>query len=155
MKEFFAPAPWRMGLPEGLSGVTGGIVFPSGIPAHTLERRNLDDYSHLTRRLFDPQLYLLPLNPHRARKTCANLLSYPYWPGVEGDVYDSDALTQAEFRRLLEEQAPARWPSGPPVGHERIRVIESAVRFQYELGCEVIILPSPLTTSPTTDYAIE
>jgi hypothetical protein len=51
-KEFYAPAKFKMSIPDGLKGVAGGLIFPSGIPSPTLVRRDLTNkYPHLNRRL--------------------------------------------------------------------------------------------------------
>lgn len=69
MKEFYVSAKYQMKLPAGIAGVAGGVIMPSGVALHTIERRDLAaKYPHLARRLLDPQLYLLGLNPATSRK---------------------------------------------------------------------------------------
>src|SRR5438093_1067070 len=55
VKEFYYLAKYQMTVP-GSDGAAGAIIIPSGLPSHTLTRRDLN--RRLGRRLLDPQMYL-------------------------------------------------------------------------------------------------
>jgi|GEM_PF-1174710 len=135
----------------------GSIILASALTMHTLDRRKFDGrYPHLANRLFDPQLYMAGLDPNKSRKACANLASYP-WFGVSGlDAFDSDEQTQPEWRQDTEDSIHEVWPRAAVTD---IAAIQDAVRqcvdFQVRLGCSSLILPSPLTIDPGTDYSPE
>ena len=114
------------------------------------------NFPHLKHRLFDPQLYYAGLDPAESREYCATLASYP-WFGVSGLAeYHSSTQIQAEWRKDALERINDVWTSAPPTD---VNVIAGAVRdcieFQRRLGCWAIILPSPLTSNPGSDYAME
>jgi hypothetical protein len=156
-KEFFASAKFRMGIPGGLTGVAGGLIIPSGLPKHTLQRRNLvSAYPHLRRRLLDPQLYLATLAAGSCRKACANLASYGWFPGKPLPKYESSKETQAEWKRRAMARITSSWLGAVPTDAAEVgQAIRVGVETQTQLGCEAVILPSPLTTDPATDYATE
>lgn len=127
------------------------------MPMHQLERRRIDSrYPHMERRLFDPQLYLSGLDAASSRRHCAYLASYP-WFGVQGLAsYESDLHTQENWRTEARNQIPQIWPRTAPSDPEVIRLaVEECVEFQLRLGCEALILPSPLTVDPSSDYSDE
>jgi len=154
---FFACARFQMAIPGKVAGIDGGIIFPSGIPAHTLRKRNLEvQYPHLRRRLLDPQLYLATLNPGVSRKSCANLASYNWFLAKELEKYDSGKQSQADWRRKVAATIHRTWRGSPPSNKDEIdSSIRQVIVAQKELACEAIILPSPLSTDPNDDYSAE
>ena len=155
--EFFSVARYKMALPADVPGVEGGIIFPSGIASHTLRRRELDSqYPHLRRRLLDPQLYLQGLNPATARKTCGRLATYPWFPISGLEPYNSSKQRQSDWARSAEAVIPQLWDSRVPSNQDVMaRLIRSSLQFQSAAGCEALVLPSPLTVDPATDYSTE
>jgi hypothetical protein len=155
--EFWASAKFQMKIPTGLVGVAGGLILPSGVALPTLERRNLSrQYPHLARRLLDPQLYLAGLNVSVCRKPCANLTSYGWFAGVPLPAFNSAQQTQAQWAAQARAAVPASWLGQvPATAHEIEDVVRICAETQQRIGCEAIILPSPLTTSPSSDYSTE
>jgi hypothetical protein len=154
MKEFYASAKYKMKIPDGLSGVAGGVIIPSGVSLHTVERRDLGrTYPHLARRLLDPQMYLATLNPATCRGTCANLASYGWFPITQPLPYDSSSQTQAEWKKEMERLIVSTWTGlAPTVTAEIEDAIRLCVEVQVRLGVEAVILPSPLTTDVGSLY---
>lgn len=135
----------------------GSIILCSAMPMHQLERRKIDArYPHMAVRYFDPQLYYAGLDANSSVKHCAKLATYP-WFGVTGlQDYDSGIQTQSSWRQETEENIASIWPSRPPDDPDQIRhAIKECIDFQERFGCEAIILPSPLTVDPGTDYSRE
>lgn len=134
----------------------GSVILASTMPAHQLERRNMEKYPHLQRRLFDPQLYLAGLDVTKSKKHCAYLATYP-WFGVEGlDEYESNQQSQRDWRSSALESIHEVWPSEPPSDPDLIRdSVGDCIEFQDRLGCEGWILPSPLTTDLGGQYEQE
>ena len=53
-KEFFWPTCVTWKIPGDVAGVSGGIIYPTGVGFHTLMRRKIDKkYPHMARRLLD------------------------------------------------------------------------------------------------------
>ena len=156
-KEFFAVARWQMKLPDGLSGVTGGVVMPSGIPLHSVERRPLTKkYPHMARRLFDPQLYLAGLTAVTSRKACATLATYPWFPIKKDFPYDSSKLTQAEWKDVVTTQIHKAWTGQAPTGESAIAdAVRLCLELQVRLGVEALILPAPLTFDVNSSLEVE
>lgn len=156
-KEFYAPARFRMDIPAGLIGVDGGLIFPAGIPVHTLQRRDLSKkYPHLQRRLLDPQLYLAGLTAATSRRACVNLASYGWFLTSGLTPYESAKQAQAEWSRNAKAKIANAWKgTTPSTDVELATSILNCVQVQSVIGCECIILPSPLTTDQATDYAVE
>jgi len=155
--EFFASARFKMAVPEGVQGIAGGLIIPSGIAQPVLIRRDLGKrYPHLQRRLLDPQLYLANLNGAKCRGACVNLASYG-WFNVTGiDPYDSKKHSQSEWKEKAIAKIHNAWPGAVPSASKEIdKAITACVATQVVLGCEAIILPSPLTSDPSTDYSTE
>jgi hypothetical protein len=156
-KRFYAPARHQMALPGDVPHVNGGIIFPAGIMADALVRRNLvKNYPHLSRRLLDPQLYLATLQAVNCRKACTNLWSYPWFNSPAATPYESAKQTQAERRKEVGADIHKLWAGQVPTEDNAIQsAVESCVSFQLNIGCEAIILPSPLTVEQGSNFSIE
>lgn len=160
MKEFFVTAKWRMDIPDSLSPA-GGVIMPSGLAAHELERRKLENkYPYLKRRLLDPQLYLLGLNAATARKACANLSSYPWFPVKSRKIYDSQKHKKPSqkkaFRDSVKADVPKTWVRDLPTDDAKIAdAIRQCLDLQNKLGVEAFILPAPLTIDINTSFDVE
>lgn len=158
MKEFYVSAKYQMKLPAGIAGVAGGVIMPSGVALHTIERRDLAaKYPHLARRLLDPQLYLLGLNPATSRKACANLASYPWFPVGSRVPYDSAKhKTQAKWKEALRAKIHKTWTGTLPTADAEISdSIRTCLEVQRKLGVEAFILPAPLTSDINSTFDVE
>lgn len=157
MPAFYVTAKYQMSLPSGVKGVDGGVIMPVGIASHVLDRRDLGGkYPHLRRRLLDPQYYLAELNPAVCRKACTNLSTYPWFNVTSSVPYDSGEASQADWAKEARNAIDTLWI---PAIHTRDKDIDRAisrcVQFQERLEPEAIILPSPLTRDPYSDYSVE
>lgn len=157
MKDFYSLARFRMSVPSGVRGVSGGLIFPAGIPAHTLERRKISKkHPHLRNRLLDPQLYLATLSAATSRNTCTNLASYG-WFATDGIApYESAEKNQRDWKNDLKASIPRTWKGVIPESEEDvISAVLTCVQTQESIGCEALILPGPLTTDQSSDYGRE
>lgn len=152
---FFVNLNDKFKLAEGVEP-DGSMLLASALPSHTLLRRNMKKFPNLDRRLFDPQLYMagISANSDEMRKVCAKLASYP-WFGVGGlGNFKSGEVKQAQWMAEAKRRIGSSWPSNAPQTDIADRARE-CIEFQRTLGCEAIILPSPLTTEPGTNYHAE
>jgi hypothetical protein len=156
-KEFFWPGSVQLKLPGNISGVSGGIIYPIGVACHALIRRDISKkYPYLTRRLLDPQLYLVRLDPYTCRKKCAYLATYPWFPTKPFTLFKSGEHTQREWQGELTKKIHELWLGQLPKKVEEIeQTIGICLQVQVDLDCENYILPSPLTVDQATDYSIE
>ncbi|MEQ1870678.1 MAG: hypothetical protein ABL961_11700 [Vicinamibacterales bacterium] len=69
--------------------------------------------------------------------------------------YDSGLHTQAAWKAATERTIIQHWRGTPTTLLDIEQSVERAVTFQRDLGCEAIILPSPLTNDHASDYARE
>lgn len=127
------------------------------MPAGQLVRRDFRKYGYLQHRLLDPQLYLSSLDPKVATKSVVNLASWPWFCGTAVPEYDSD--THASVKNWKDIHAGTllqSWNNCVPKDPQQIRdAARVAIKTQIELGCEMIILPGPLTTLATQQFAAE
>ncbi len=154
---FYYNAKYKFALPGHPCGIAGGVVAASAMPAGQLLRRNFRTHAYLQHRLFDPQLYLSSLDPNTAGRSVLNLASWPWFcPGVVPD-YDSNTHASVKRWKDLHGDALLRsWPNSVPSDpHPIADAARAAIRTQLDLGCEMVILPVPLTTIATQQFAIE
>lgn len=155
---FYYNAKYTFALPgQAPAAIAGGIIPASAMPAGQLVRRDFRKYPYLQHRLFDPQLYLSSLDPDVSAKSVINLASWPWFcPGAAPE-YDSDTHKSVKNWKDLNADALLRsWRNCVPNDPKGIGdAAKAAVRAQLELGCEMIILPGPLTTLATHQYATE
>ena len=133
----------------------GSVILAASMPKHQLERRTFS-YRHLAKRLFDPQLYLSGLEVPTAPEFCTKLATYP-WFGVEDlEAFDSGEHTQSSWRQQARASIASRWTGTIPNEPAKLlAVTRQCIEFQLGLGCWAVVLPSPLTVDPGTDYAPE
>src|SRR6266540_6745835 len=140
---------------SAVSGLDGALIFASGIALHELERRKLDKHDHLDRRLLDPQLYLAGLDVAKAGKTCVKLASYGWFDGA-APIYDSSKEKQSDWRASAADHVKGSWsgtlPTDPEIIEDRVRI---CLDVQRRLGCEAIIVPTPLITTPSSDFSAQ
>lgn len=134
---------------------SGGIIAAAAVPFPMLARRKLMPYPHLRHRLFDPQLYLATLDPRTANSTVYKLATYswfgarpvPYDSAQHGNLNDYKAQFLADLQR--------RWPGRAPSDDQAILdCVHDALLMQIGIGCEGLIIPSPLTNA-RTNYQLE
>jgi hypothetical protein len=152
---FFANLGYQFKLRGGVIP-EGGVLLANAMPAHQLMRRKMFRFPHLTRRLFDPQLYLAGLDAARARGHCANLASYP-WFGIQRlEAYSSSLQNQKDWKTEANSSIARLWPGCAPQDRQEIGwCAREAIEFQLRLGVEALIAPSPLTTDPASNYELE
>lgn len=157
MKSFFVTAKFQMKLANGVTGVDGGIMMPSKLTRHTVERRDVvKDYPHLATRYLDPQVYLSTLNAGTARTTCARLTSWGWFPGAVLPTYDSAKQKQADWMRDAEQRIINGWTGQPPTTDAEIEdSVRMCVDTQQGLGCAGVILPCPLTADAHSKFETE
>jgi len=135
----------------------GSVILASAMPMHQLERRkSYNEYPHMQRRLFDPQLYLAGLDAAASVEHCTKLASYA-WFGVAGiPKFSSGKYSQPEWAAAAKAKTPAVWPRTAPTDAALIpNLVKDCVDLQVRIGCEAVILPSPLTADPGTTYGDE
>lgn len=137
----------------------GAIILSGTIPMHRLSRRLRKQKVrplHMKSLLFDPQLYMAGLDAAESREYCTKLATYPWFGAFGLDEYDSGEQTQASWKKLAEEQIHLLWPKTAPTHPDVIEEgVKECIRFQREIDCSAIILPSPLTIDRSTDYQLE
>lgn len=156
-KEFFWPACVTWAVPGKVDGVSGGIIYPTNLGYHTLRRRTPDKtHPHLKRRLLDPQLYLVGLDPYTCRTKCAYLVTYPWFPRKPLDSFDSSKHRQADWQGMVKKNVHNLWVGQLAKKKKDItQTSHVCLQVQEDLNCESYILPSPLTVDQTTDYSTE
>ncbi len=135
----------------------GVILNCSGMPYAQLYRKKFNKkYPHTKNRLFDPQYYMEQLDPHESPKPCYKLVTYPWFgaqdlPEFDSGIYSLQSYDQEQRAKIVEI-----WQNRLPETEEQIQfAVASAIEFQIQIGCEGIILPSPLTDETATDYSRE
>lgn len=133
---------WR-GSPDDCAG---GIIAAAAMPLEQLRHREFADHPYLQHRLFDPQLYLALLDPGTAPSAVQNLASYPWFGTPAQEPFDKRKhKTLKAYKNLVGPARLAQWPRCVPSDPNGIaRAARSAVQLQVELGCQSIILASPL-----------
>ena len=133
----------------------GSLILASSMPMHQLERRKFKG-NHLKNCIFDPQLYLSSLDSSASRKHCAKLASYPWFNVKNLNEYQSAEQTQQSWMEFAKANIHKIWSGSYPDDRETIKhVVRDCVDLQLRLGCSSIILPSPLTVEPGTNYQSE
>lgn len=134
----------------------GSIILSSVMPMHQLLRRKMKKLPFLNRRLFDPQLYLAGLEATSSPKPCVKLASYPWFGCTAIDIYNSKEQSQATWSADALSNIATTWPGCAPTDTDVIKnAIADCIDFQTKIGCEAIILPSPLTVDPAAGYQEE
>lgn len=156
---------------QATAGAAGRIIIPSGVQSITLERRyappsgqrSIFDDDDVEAKgepggettLFDPQLYLAALSCDTCSDTCTNLVGYPWFLRSEPDAYDSGKTTQQGYRKQVRAQIKDLWKGLPERDDDIDAAVRTAIDFQLRIGCDDLILPSPLTVDLGTTYATE
>lgn len=133
----------------------GSVIAASAMPLHQLTRRSFTIHEHVRHRMLDPQLYLAGLDPRTAKSTVFKLATCP-WFGTDPPAYNSAQHgTLNDYKERFIAELLSRWTGIAPSTRSEIRLcVKSALQYQASLGCEALIIPSPLT-STATDYRIE
>lgn len=122
---------------------TGAVILASGNAAHRLHPSRIP--GDLGALLLDPQLYLAGLDSGRCAPTCARLATHK-WFGVDGlpDLQPGEAGSRAKLRNI-EASIGAHWPAQVPLDSNEIDASALlALLAQHELGCSMLLAPSPL-----------
>lgn len=132
---------------------TDGYVFnPSGINREQASRREFQ-YVDGQWLLFDPQLYLASLDGEVCSKTCANLVTYP-WFGITIPSYDSAEMSTKDW--MTEVKSTTAWN---PIIPEEAEAIKAAVReclqFQVSFGVTHLIVPVPLIENSDDQFGMQ
>ncbi len=70
--------------------------------------------------------------------------------------YDSGEQNQSEWKKETLDSIRTNWPGRAPTALPAIQTgVEQCVDLQIQMGCEAIILPTPLTHDPNTTYEQE
>jgi hypothetical protein len=155
---FYYNAKYTFALPgQAPAAIAGGIISAAAMPAGQLLRRSFRKFPYLQHRLFDPQVYLSNLDPHVAASTVVNLASWPWFcPGAVPE-YDSD--THTSLKNWKDKYGGTLLQSWPGCAHTDSQTIadacRAAIRTQLERGCEMVILPGPLTSLATQHFVSE
>ncbi len=148
--------------------------MPSGVQAIALERRYIRPRAAGTQPnifegieelawqsgadeslLLDPQLYLAGLSAHTCGQKCANLVGYPWFDRHDVAPYDSGKITQNEYRDQVRGKIDELWKGLPNRDEDIATAVDEAIHYQLSVGCSEIVLPSPLTIDPGSDYSTE
>jgi hypothetical protein len=155
---YYNNALYKFKLPdEAPDSVAGSVLNASSMCSAQFMRRDFRRYPYLQHRVFDPQLYLAGLDRNGARETVAKLATWPWFVRDVAAVYDStEHGTLKQWEERFQPDLIRAWPGRPATDPAQItQVVRECIKTQVELGCEAIILPSPLTTIAATDYELE
>ena len=137
----------------------GCVILAGNIPMYQLERKKFSKFPLLTNRYFDPQLYLANLDPSQTPEYCSRLATYPWFGASNFGKYDSKQHKQIDWMKQIKKDIAKLWrrnPIDPNVDPDLVaEVTRECIDFQLRIGCKAIILPSPLTYDPNTDYSTE
>jgi hypothetical protein len=150
---FYINLGYAFKIPERVEP-SGSILSASTMAIHTIQRRKFRE-KYLANRLFDPQLYLAPLDSAVAPDHCTKLASYP-WFGINTSQYQSAQQNQREWMSSTSSNIKELWTGCAPSATESVQIYaREAIELQQQIGCCGIILPSPLTIEPSTNYQQE
>lgn len=155
---FYYNAKYKFALPgQSPSGIAGAIIAASAMPSGQLARRDFRKYPYLQHRLFDSQLYLSSLDPNVSAKSVVNLASWPWFCPNAVPEYDSGTHASVKhWKELHANTLLQSWSNRLPSDPQAIRsAARAAIQAQLALGCEMVILPGPLTTIATQQFATE
>jgi hypothetical protein len=158
---FYYNTKFQFALPDqSPTDFGGGVIAASAMPAGQLTRRvraGFKKYPYLKHRLFDPQLYLAGLDKNIAPKTVSKLATQPWFGRHEVPEYDSKEHGSLKgYKDTFQKDLLKTW-RGKAVSTDRAieRAVRDCVEYQIELGCEGVILPSPLAGVESFAYETE
>jgi len=147
---------YKFAAPDNAGPVAGGIIAASAMPMDQLMRRDFRKHTYLQHRLLDPQLYLSGIDSNVARGPVVNLVTFPWFAKHAVPAYDSDKHgTLAKWKSKHSDELVAAWKRAPPVRADMEAAARAAVQCQLDLGCNAVILPTPLTTVATQHFQTE
>lgn len=153
---FFTPGGYKRSIPEGIGGISGSIIIPSLKPLDMLEPKKLDSMSYFDRRLLDPQVYLAELDAVRCSDRCTKLATYGWF-----DVGELDSARTSGHRGMQKWIQKSKriigdhWAGILPSGENREQAVAIALETQLSVGCEALVLPTPLIDDQFSDLGIE
>lgn len=130
-----------------LHAANGAIFRASGQDCESLLRR--DRPAHLSRVLFDPQLYLLDyaLAPADHAGLLKNLSTFG-WFGMGTPSFDSAETNRRDWLKEVKENIDDLWNDRISPLANWPETVRTAIDAQVAFKCTEIILPSPLQADP-------
>jgi hypothetical protein len=151
---FFVNLGYSFTISKG-TNPTGSMILASALPMHQLERRKFKDL-HLKARWFDSQLYMSSLDSAVAIDHCSKLASYPWFGVNDLKEYQSALQTQKSWMDFAKANIRDIWKGNIPDSPPTIQLgVRESIDLQRRIGCCGVILPSPLTIEPGTNYQAE
>lgn len=135
--------------------VSDGVIFLASGRHSEAQRRRVTDFAVPDGAwvLFDPQLYLVGLDGKSCAKTCAHLVTYP-WFGVDVPEYSDAYVSETEW--FKDVQASLRWVPTIATHPVDIRAtVEECLRFQDEVGVTHLIVPTPLIETEGDQFSCQ
>ncbi len=154
--EFFTPGLYNRMIQKGIPHIEGTVVLAAAKPLDMLVGKNLDRVTYYQRRLLDPQLYLYSLDAALCTKKCTNLMTYPWFDA--GDLAKNRTTSVRGMQKWIQRargMVHEKWPTELPTGDERTEAIRAALATQDAVGCEALIIPTPLTMDLNSNLAVE
>ena len=152
---YYHNTKFRFALPQGSPDtIAGGIIAASAMFMGQLQRREFAEYPHLQHRWFDPQLYLCGLDPRQATTVVPGLATYPWFGCPAAEPFDTKKhKTQKAYKETLFPELVKQWRRAPVDStSERREAAREAVQFQLDMGCEGIILATPLVETMAAGF---
>ena len=135
--------------------IAGGIIAASALTRPQLiqrARKTVKHHPYLQHRLFDSQLYLADIDAQMAAGAVVNLGTYPWFRCAPAEYQSSQQVGGvAQWKAEQSAQLLATWPRTAATDPREIaECTRASIEHQHALGCEAIILPSPMTRTPGT-----
>ncbi len=133
----------------------GGVTFcASGLDMESFFRRETIE-NQTQEKIFDPQLYLIDLDPKNSPVACSRLSSFPWFPA---SCIEQAELGYREWMKQVKESIEDNWSPELPTDFEEIKERAfKCLEFQIQIGCSILVAPSTLIKNPSTslDYEMQ
>ena len=145
---FYYNARYRFTVPDIEPPISGSIIAASAVSYIDLQKRKLGKFAHLKKRHLDPQLYMATVDEALDPKVVQKLGTYPWFHGNDIPQYDSDEHeSPTMWKKTVGPQIVSKWTRTVPTDPATVRnAAKAAITLQISLGCEIVLLPGPLTT---------
>jgi hypothetical protein len=102
-------------------------------------------------------MYLAGLDPNVAMKPVLKLASCPWFLSSGIPPYDSGVHGRIDnYMQTYAADFLRSWPGRAPTAPDEVeRIVRSTIEHPIELGCELVILPAPLTTVAADNFEPE
>src|SRR4051812_30000912 len=142
-------------IPDGLP-VAGSIVIPCKRTKASASTRSFRKGEYRRNLLLDPQLYLTGLEAARCAARCSALATWEWFPTGELQKEKTGRTrTTQKWMKKSKKIIGKYWTGELPAATAADAAVRDVARAQQEIGCESIILASPLTVNPNSDYSLE